>query len=106
MIKFVFSKKEDKKGIFKHPRRTNYFLPKRRTCPPKRGRVVTLVMRPSQHSRAQNLEVAIAPSFSLRALTTSEEIVFVNFDEKEVAINVNHFYIKSQIDHFNTGHNN
>ena len=35
MIKLVFIKKEDKKGIFKHPQRTNYFLPKR-------GRMVTL----------------------------------------------------------------
>ena len=35
MTKLVFIKKEDKKGIFKHPRRTNYFLPKR-------GRMVTL----------------------------------------------------------------
>ena len=44
MTKFVFIKKEDKKGIFKHPQRTNYFLPKRRTCPPKRERMVTLIM--------------------------------------------------------------
>ena len=42
MTKLVFVKKEDKKGIFKHPRKTNDFLPKRRTCPPKRGRMVTL----------------------------------------------------------------
>ena len=41
MTKLVFVKK-DKKNIFKHPRRTNYFLSKRRTCPPKRGRMVTL----------------------------------------------------------------
>ena len=36
MTKLIFIKTEDKKGIFKHPRRTNYFLPKRRTCPPKK----------------------------------------------------------------------
>ena len=42
MTRLVFVKKEDKKGIFKDPRKTNYFLPKRRTCPPKRGRMVTL----------------------------------------------------------------
>ena len=42
MTKLVFIKKEDNKDIFKHPRRTNYFLLKRRTCPPKRGRMVTL----------------------------------------------------------------
>ena len=29
-------------GIFSRPRRTNYFLLKRRTCPPKGGRMVSL----------------------------------------------------------------
>ena len=29
MTKLVFIKRKDKKGIFKHSRRTNYFLPKK-----------------------------------------------------------------------------
>ena len=67
MTKLVFIKKEDKKGVFKLPRRTNYFLPKRRICPPKRGRMATLPFNPHWE-----MDKTFSPSYSSSQITYVE----------------------------------
>ena len=76
MAKLVFIKKEDKKGVFKLPHRTNYFLPKRKTCPPKRGRMVTLPFNPHWE-----MGKTFSPSYSSSQITyvEAEAVCFSRF---------------------------